>query len=118
MDKEKYNIGNKFYNIKEIFDSGNYELEQFDYITRDLIHILGGLTMIGYKGDDVIEGTKLDLWKDRVYHLIERAGLLPEYKDPDTELGSSTLDISDELWYKDEDEFGFDKDEFEKSIDI
>ena len=72
MSTEKdYKIGSKFYDIKEMFDSGDYDLEQFGYLTRDLINILGGLTMVGHKGDELFEGTKLDLWKDRVWHLIE-----------------------------------------------
>lgn len=117
MKKTKFPISNKFENIKEMFKSGDYDLETFDFLTRDLLNILCEFTMEGVKGDKEIEGVKLDLWKDRVFHLIERAGLLPEYKDEEE---SSTFDISEveDAWYKDEDEFGFDEDEFEKNIGL
>ena len=110
----KHQIKSKFLIIKEMFDGGDYDIEKFDYLTRDLINILGGLTCIGLKGDEIIEGIKLDLWKDRVWHLIERAELLPEYKEEDkAEFFLPITDVDDE-WYKTEEEV---IDEYPDAID-
>jgi hypothetical protein len=43
-----------------------------------------------------IEGKSLDAWKDRVWNLIENAGLLPEYRDEEDESGF--IEITDN-WY-------------------
>ena len=50
-----------------------------------------------------ISGTNIDLYKDRVWWIVEKAGLLPEYRDNDDE--DNEVEIVDN-YYKDDDEFG------------
>jgi hypothetical protein len=47
-----------------------------------------------------VEGLQIDKWKDRVWNLIENAGLLPEYRDEEDD--SKFVEIVD-TWYTDED---------------
>jgi hypothetical protein len=56
----------------------------------------------------IINETPIDLFKDRVWWIIEKAGLLPEYKDEDEE------DILDDLV---KDKWEESSDEFEVEID-
>jgi hypothetical protein len=93
MSKTKNPITNQFLALKEMYKEGNMDLELFDLLSTDLINILGELTMHGITE---IEGKSLDVWKDRVWNLIENAGLLPEYRDEDDESGF--IEITDN-WY-------------------
>jgi len=86
MIKTEFPITNKFLEVKRIFKNGvdlanREEVEHFDNISGQLLIDLAEMTVDGMGGDTIIEGVKLDLWKDRVWHLIERVGILPEYKD-------------------------------------
>ena len=50
---------------------------ELDKMCHDFIDLMGELTHeFGY--DCVIEDIKMDLWKERIWSLVENAGLLPE----------------------------------------
>ena len=98
--KEKNIIETKFLNIKNKFKEGGYDIEEMDHLTCDLIAHLAQLTDNGFTE---IEGISIDLYKDRTWWLIEKLGLLPEYRDEDEDLGE--LDEVEDTYYKDEDEF-------------
>lgn len=110
MIKTKFPITNQFLTLKNMFKDGVTNLEEFDYLSGKLLVDLTELTENGVKGDEKIEGVKLDLWKDRVWHLIERIGLLPEYKETEDEV-EEYVEVEDE-WYNDNSE-EFDLDEKE-----
>lgn len=73
-----------------------FDLEAFDALSMDLINLLGEITMADITE---VEGLHIDKWKDRVWNLIENAGLLPEYKGEDEEKFVEIVDT----WYTDED---------------
>jgi hypothetical protein len=98
--KEKNIIETKFLNIKNKFKAGGYDIEEMDHLTCDLIAHLAQLTDNGFTE---IEGVSIDLYKDRTWWLIEKLGLLPEYRDEDEDIDED-IDIED-TYYKDEDEF-------------
>ena len=98
--KEKNIIETKFLNIKNKFKAGGYDIEEMDNLTCDLIAHLSQLTD---NGVEEIEGISIDLYKDRTWWLIEKLGLLPEYRDEDEDLDE--LDEVEDTYYKDEDEF-------------
>jgi len=92
----KFPITNKFLTIKNMYKSKNFDIEVFDALSMDLINLLGELTMVGTVE---VEGLHIDKWKDRVWNLIENAGLLPEYKEEDDNTFVEIIDT----WYTDED---------------
>ena len=99
--KEKNIIETKFLNIKNKFKAGGYDIEEMDHLTCDLIAHLAQLTDNGVTD---IEGVSIDLYKDRTWWLIEKLGLLPEYRDDEDVEVDEDIDIED-TYYKDEDEF-------------
>ena len=109
MKKEKNIIETKFLNIKNKFKEGGYDINEMDTLTCDLIAHLAQLTDNGVKE---IEGVSIDLYKDRTFWLIEKLGLLPEYRDEDEDFDK--LDEIEDTYYKDEveDEFDFDDSKF------
>jgi hypothetical protein len=104
--KEKNIIETKFLNIKSKFKAGGYDIEEMDHLTCDLIAHLAQLTDSGV---EEIEGVSIDLYKDRTWWLIEKLGLLPEYRDEDEDLDE--LDEVEDTYYKDEDEFEYEIDD-------
>ena len=90
----------KWLNIKTKFKSGEYDLNELDELTSDLIAHLSQLTE---RGISEIDGVKIDLYKDRVWNVIEHIGLLPEYRSPKDE-GESDNEIVDN--YYEEEDFG------------
>ena len=84
--KENKFLTNKWLEIKKMFDANtngskeygsNFEIDgELDELTQ---HFLGYITKLTLsKGFDAeVEGVKLDLWKERIWSLIENAGLLP-----------------------------------------
>jgi hypothetical protein len=54
------------------------DLELADNKLMEFVWKLADYTMEGFKDADVIEGVKLETWKERVWFAIENAGLLPE----------------------------------------
>ena len=61
---------------QEVLKTGNLELA--DKLLMELVWKLADYTMLGYKDADVIEGVKLEVWKERAWFSLENAGLLPE----------------------------------------
>ena len=91
------------------FDIGG----ELDKLTREFIDIIGEYThQFGW--DCVIEGVKMDLWKERIWSLVENAGLLPEiaWKDELAAKAAKAAKLEEEM-YDDEDEF--DVDDYEPS---
>lgn len=85
-------ITNKFETIKNMYKSKNMDIELFDEISTNLITLLGECTM---RGVNEVERVPVEKWKDRVWNLIENAGLLPEYKDEDDYEIAEVIDT----WY-------------------
>ena len=104
--KEKHTIEVKFLDLKTRFKSGEMSIEEVDQITCELIAELAVLTI---NGVTEINGTSIDLYKDRVWWIIEKAGLLPEYRDDE--------DFVDEEFDEEEDDY-YNDDEFEYEIEI
>ena len=77
----------KWVEIKETYEKGtngsdkygtNFEIKgELDIISSEFVDILGELTR-QFGWGCVIEDIKMDLWKERIWSLIENAGLLPE----------------------------------------
>jgi hypothetical protein len=87
--KEKNIIEKKWMTIKTKSKEDNYDLEELDNLTCDLIAHLAQLTD---KGITDIDGTSIDMYKDRVWWVVEKIGLLPEYKDEDEEVEEEIVD--------------------------
>lgn len=101
-------IETQWLTIKSKFDAGNYDLNEMDHLTCDLLAQLAYLTVEGYTE---IEGTPIDKTKERVWRLIERMGLLPEYKDEDLD---DVLEIKDDWDSYDDEEEEINDEEFYK----
>lgn len=103
--KEKHLIEVKYLDLKKRFKAKEMSIEEVDLITCELIAELARLTE---KNVTEINGVSIDLYKDRVWWIVENAGLLPEYRDEDE-------DIVDELeeddYYKVEDDFDYEIDD-------
>jgi len=99
MKKEKSIIWSKWEIIKEKSKSKNYDLEELDHLTCDLITHLMLLTERGVK---YVDGISINTYKDRVWWVIEKIGLLPEYRDEDEE---DILEMIKDEWEKTENDF-------------
>ena len=111
---EKSIVTPKWLQIKEMYEQGtngsnkygtNFEIGgELDELALELVDMLGEITQ--QQGFDcVIEGVKMDLWKERVWSLIENAGLLPEIAWKD-ELAEEEIRDS---WSNTDDEFDYDE---------
>jgi hypothetical protein len=87
--------------LKTRFKAGTISIEEVDQITCELIAELAVLTT---KDVTEINGTSIDLMKDRVWWIVEKAGLLPEYRDEEDDLDEEDYDEEDD-YYKVEDEY-------------
>ena len=77
----------KWLEIKLMYENGtngsdkygtNFKVRgELDNLTRDFIDIIGEFTR-EFGWDCIIEDVKMDLWKERIWSLVENAGLLPE----------------------------------------
>lgn len=102
--KEKHPIEVKYLDLKKRFKAKEMSIEEVDLITCELITELALLTE---KNVTEINGVSIDLYKDRVWWIVENAGLLPEYRDEEE-------DIVDEIkddYYKVEDDFEYEIDD-------
>ena len=97
--KEKNIIETKFQNIKSKFKAGDFDIDEMDTLTCDLIAHFSQLTN---NGISEVGGVSIDLYKDRTWWLVEKLGLLPEYRDEDEEMEDG--DIEDN-YYEVEEEF-------------
>ena len=109
---EKSIVTPKWLEIKAMYEQGtngsnkygtNFEIGgELDELALELVDMLGEITQ--QQGwDCVVEGVKMDLWKERVWSLIENAGLLPEIAWRD-ELEEEKRDT----WNEVDDEFEYD----------
>ena len=95
----------------------NFEVGgELDELCGEFIDMMGEIThRFGY--DAVIEDIPMDLWKERIWSLVENAGLLPEIAWRDDK-ESDRLEAEDK-WNKEEDEFDYDFDSMEQNyIDL
>ncbi len=99
--KEKHTIEVKYLDLKTRFKAGTISIEEVDQITCELIAELAVLTT---KNITEINGTSIDLMKDRVWWIVEKAGLLPEYRDEEDDIDEEGFDEEDD-YYKVEDEY-------------
>ena len=118
--KDNKFLTNKWLEIKKMFEANtngskeygsNFELDgELDELIQHFLGYIAKLTLS--KGFDAeVEGVKLDLWKERIWSLIENAGLLPNiaWKDELEE----EKEIED-TWNEYNDEFDIDIDALEK----
>ena len=107
----------KWQKIKTMYEAGtngsdaygkNFPIGgELDTLSLELVDMLGEITQNQGWGC-VVEDIKMDLWKERVWSLIENAGLLPEIAWRDDK-ESDRLEAEDK-WnsYDDDDEFNYD----------
>jgi hypothetical protein len=65
----------KYQILKDGMKKNQFTIDEIDKITRELLDYLSELTVRGITqiGDETV-----DMYKERVWNLIERVGLLPE----------------------------------------
>jgi hypothetical protein len=111
---EKSIVTPKWLIIKEMYEKGtngsakygtNFPINgELDILCLELIDMIGTLTdKFGF--DSVIEGVKMDLWKERIWSLVENAGLLQDIAWK-VDMEEEEAEIKDN-WYSDEDEFDY-----------
>lgn len=104
--KEKHPIEVKYLDLKKRFKAKEMPIEEVDLITCELIAELAILTE---KNVTEINGVSIDLYKDRVFWIVEKAGLLPPYREEDEDLDED-IEIEDD-YYKVEDDFDYEIDD-------
>lgn len=107
--KEKNIIETKWLEIKAKSKVENPNIEELDILTCQLIADLADLTMAGVTE---IDGVSIDLYKDRVFWVVEKIGLLPPYKDEDDLFGEE-----DEEEWDDDDYYKVEDDDLDFEID-
>ena len=98
MKKKKNIIESKWLKLKELSKSDNPSIQQIDELSCDLLANLAELTVRGVKE---VDGVSIDLMKDRTWWVIQKHGLLPEYKEEEED---PLIEILDN-WEKYDDEF-------------
>ena len=106
----------KWLEIKLMYETGtngsdkygtNFEINgELDKLTRDFIDIIGEFTR-EFGWYCIIEGVKMDLWKERIWSLVENAGLLPEIAWKDDlakDIAKAEADVEDDIWEIDEEQ--------------
>lgn len=117
MNKIKKSIVTpKWVKIKEMYQAGtngsdkygtNFEVGgELDMLCQEFIDMMGEITRkVGW--DCIIEDIKIDLWKERIWSLVENAGLLPEIAWRDDK-ESDRLEQESKWDSEDEDEYEYD----------
>ena len=117
MEKIKKSIVTpKWVKIKEMYEAGtngsdkygtNFEVGgELDMLCHEFIDMMGEITRkVGW--DCIIEDIKIDLWKERIWCLVENAGLLPEIAWRDDK-ESDRLELENSWNNEDEDEYEYD----------
>lgn len=106
----------KWVKIKEMYQAGtngsdkygtNFEVGgELDMLCQEFIDMMGEITRkVGW--DCVIEDIKIDLWKERIWSLVENAGLLPEIAWRDDK-ESDRLEQENKWNSEEEDEYEYD----------
>ena len=105
--------------IKAMYEAGtngsdkygtNFEIKgELDMLCHDFIDTIGEFTH-EFGWDCVIEGVKMDLWKERIWSLVENAGLLPEiaWKDDlakDKEIASKKIVEEEDYGFSDYEDY-------------
>jgi hypothetical protein len=103
--KEKNIIEQKWLTIKNKSKTDNYDIKELDYLTCELIAHLSLLTINEVKE---IDGVSIDTYKDRVWWVVEKIGLLPEYRDEDEK---EILEMVKDDWEKVEEDFDYEIDD-------
>ena len=100
----------KWQKIKAMYEAGtngsdaygkNFPLDgELDILCCEFIDMLGTITQ-EYGWGVIIEDIKMDLWKERIWSLVENAGLLPEIawrddKESDRLEAKENFDLSDD----------------------
>jgi hypothetical protein len=100
----------KWQKIKAMYEAGtngsdaygkNFPLDgELDQMCCEFIDMVGTITQ-EYGYDCIIEDIKMDLWKERIWSLVENAGLLPEIawrddKESDRLEAKENFDSSDD----------------------
>lgn len=106
----------KWQKIKTMYEAGtngsdaygkNFPIGgELDTLSLELVDMLGEITQNQGWGC-VVEDIKMDLWKERVWSLIENAGLLPEIAWRDDK-ESDRIEAEDKWNREEEDEFDYD----------
>lgn len=115
---EKSIITPKWMEIKKMYEEGtngskeygkNFPIDgELDELTQHFIGMIGAITLKqGF--DAVVEDIKLDLWKERIWAVVENAGLLPDIAWRDEK---ALNDIKDN-WNSIDDEFDYDFESYE-----
>lgn len=110
---KKQIITPKWTEIKQMYKSNtngsteygkNFPIDgELDILTQHFIGMIGAITLKqGF--DAVVEDVKLDLWKERIWAVVENAGLLPEIAWKD----EKALEEYRDSWNSDDDEFDVD----------
>jgi len=94
---KKNPIEAKWLRIKTAYKSGDFDYNELDSMTSDLI---GHLAQLTERGITEIDGVRIDLYKDRTWNIIEHLGLLPEYRSPKDD--DEEIEMVDD-YYEDED---------------
>jgi hypothetical protein len=112
--KEKHIIEQKWLAIKNKAKIDNYDVNELDYLTCELIAYLSLLTT---KGITEINNISIDTYKDRVWWVVEKIGLLPEYRGEDLkDILEDDEDFIDEEDIREKDD-EYNDDEFDFKIE-
>jgi hypothetical protein len=114
--KENKFLTNKWLEIKKMYEAGtngskeygsNFEIDgELDQLTQHFLGLIAKLTLSrGFNA--AAEGVSLDLWKERIWSVIENAGLLPNIAWKDERDADEEVEIQDN-WYSNDSEFDAD----------
>lgn len=82
----------EWFNLNKTYKSGNYNVDELETKSSALIDRLADLTTAGITEIDKIS---IDMWKDRLWNLIENIGRLPALP----EKYSDELEEVEDNWY-------------------
>ena len=117
----------KWIEVKEMYEKGtngsdkygkNFKIGgELDILVTEFVDIIGELTR-QFGWGCVIEDIKMDLWKERIWSLIENAGLLPEIAWRDDLEADAIKKAEQDKWdaLDDDDEYEFDLEEEVKEV--
>lgn len=72
---EKQILHHYFSQAKEMFKQGETDKAR-DYLDMILFHVALKKEKNGFKGEDLVEGVKINLWIDRAWQTLEKWNLL------------------------------------------
>ena len=74
--KKRLSIAKLFEEAKQLLENNN--INEADEKLDLCLVVLSKNSLDGKRGTHLLEGTKMDVWYERVWTTIEKAGLLPE----------------------------------------